>query len=186
MKCIDEQPTVHTETIFVNEKDEDLKCRICYDNSRPLISVCDCSGSIGLVHDVCILDWMAKKIMVSDNMEIPSCEICHQKYAARMEVGPQKIEFNLLVKKIKSLALSDTMSSLAQIILFFFSLLTMVYFFYSSLSLQFLLLDIDVIVQEIFLKVISQLFVLKACKDHFFLRKRLLEESMTRTIDIIL
>ena len=109
--------------------------------------MCDCAGSIGLVHDACILDWMAKKIMLSENMEIPSCEICHQKYAARMEVGPQKICFNLLIKKMKNLAISDTMSSFAQIILFFFSLWTFLYFISTIFSYNFMTHNIDVILQ---------------------------------------
>ena len=103
-----------------------------------------------------------------------------------MEIGPQKICYSLLMKKLKHLVISDTLSSLAQIILFMFSFLTIMMFLWQTLSIDFVKMNIDVIVQEIFLKVVSQLYVMKACKDHFCIRKQLLQESMTRTIDIIL
>ena len=103
-----------------------------------------------------------------------------------MNVGPQKICFNLLLRKVKELAISDTMSSFAQMVLFLFSLLIMISFISGAVSVDWLSRNIDVILQEIFLKVVSQLFVLKACKDHFCVKKQLLEDSMTRTIDIAL
>ena len=78
------------------------------------------------------------------------------------------------------------MSSFAQMVLFVFSLLMMISFISGAVSVKLLSRDIDVILQEIFLKVVSQLFVVKACKDHFCSKKQLLEDSMTRTIDIIL
>ena len=56
---------------------DDIKCRICYDNTRPLISVCGCSGSIAFVHEDCILDWITKKIEAAAIVQIPLCEICH-------------------------------------------------------------------------------------------------------------
>ena len=59
---------------------DDIKCRICYDNTRPLISVCGCSGSIAFVHEDCILDWITKKIEAAAIVQIPLCEICHEQY----------------------------------------------------------------------------------------------------------
>ena len=56
-----------------NPEDEEIKCRICYDFTRPLISVCDCSGTIAFVHEDCILDWITKKIEASERVEIPEC-----------------------------------------------------------------------------------------------------------------
>ena len=101
MNCSDEPLTSE----IIPKAEDEPKCRICYDSSGTLISVCDCSGSIGLVHDVCILDWIYKKIMLSESMDIPECEICHKKYAATMSVGPQKICYDLLIRKVKELAI---------------------------------------------------------------------------------
>lgn len=54
-----------------------MTCRICYEghvqeNNR-LISVCNCSGSTGLVHEECIQKW----ITISRKKE---CEICASKW----------------------------------------------------------------------------------------------------------
>lgn len=65
-------------------QDEDYRCRICYDHNRPLVSVCECSGSIAYVHEDCILDWITKKIENSATVDLPTCEICHQKYRAHI------------------------------------------------------------------------------------------------------
>jgi hypothetical protein len=51
-----------------------MSCRICYEedtaNDSKLISVCECSGSTGLVHEQCIRKW----IYISKRNQ---CEICH-------------------------------------------------------------------------------------------------------------
>lgn len=36
----------------------EIRCRFCYENSKPLISVCACTGSIQFVHEECILNWI--------------------------------------------------------------------------------------------------------------------------------
>ena len=45
-----------------NPEEGSIRCRICYELARPLISVCSCSGSIAYVHEDCILDWITKQI----------------------------------------------------------------------------------------------------------------------------
>jgi E3 ubiquitin-protein ligase DOA10 len=47
------------------EEIEENRCRICYDSAKPLISVCNCGGSIAYVHEECILDWMTTKIQTA-------------------------------------------------------------------------------------------------------------------------
>lgn len=49
-------------------------CKICYNGSEdePLLSPCNCSGSIKYVHQSCLMKWLkARK---------PVCELCNYKY----------------------------------------------------------------------------------------------------------
>ena len=48
-------------------------CRICLAESTNLISVCNCSGTCGGVHLICIQHWL-------DTSRATSCEICTVKY----------------------------------------------------------------------------------------------------------
>lgn len=171
---IENASSILSEIIVEKKCKSEIRCRICHENTGMLVSVCNCSGSIGFVHDSCILDWMTKKILLSGEIQVPSCEICKERYAARLTVGPQKICYSLLSQKIRKLALKDTMSSLLQIVLLLASLITLLYFIYCSFSFDFLSSNCDVILQEIFLKVISQLFVIKTCAEHFCHKKHLL------------
>lgn len=55
----------HSQKCIMNPEDdehEEIKCRICYDTARPLLSICNCTGSICYVHEDCALDWISKKI----------------------------------------------------------------------------------------------------------------------------
>lgn len=60
-------------------------CRICHegDQNIPLISVCLCSGTVGLVHLPCIEHWLSASN--SDH-----CEICHYRYAIERHPRPFK------------------------------------------------------------------------------------------------
>ncbi|XP_065300513.1 E3 ubiquitin-protein ligase MARCHF2-like [Dermacentor albipictus] len=50
-------------------------CRICHegDHGLPLLSICLCSGTMGLVHLLCLEHWLS----ASGN---DSCEICHYRF----------------------------------------------------------------------------------------------------------
>ena len=50
-----------------------MRCRICLVDSTNLISVCNCSGTCGGVHLICIQKWI-------DTSRATSCEICTVKY----------------------------------------------------------------------------------------------------------
>lgn len=72
-------------TSLSSSPEEYLRCRICYDVARPLVSVCDCSGTMAYVHEDCILDWIMKKISDAVTVSLPSCEVCHQQYRAHVK-----------------------------------------------------------------------------------------------------
>lgn len=59
-----------------------MLCRICYEEDGELISVCQCSGSAGLVHSKCIEKW----IIISGRKH---CEICKEKYTIQIETPLQ-------------------------------------------------------------------------------------------------
>ena len=42
--------------------EHDIRCRICYESSEKLISICGCTGTIQYVHEECILNWITRKL----------------------------------------------------------------------------------------------------------------------------
>lgn len=52
-----------------------LTCRICQDGNslEPLLNACDCSGSIGLVHAMCLEKWLSQSAR-------ESCELCQYEF----------------------------------------------------------------------------------------------------------
>src|SRR5258706_13178171 len=52
---------------------ENKMCRICLDTEGLLITPCNCCGTIGYMHELCLMKWLSNK---SDN----SCEICKHEY----------------------------------------------------------------------------------------------------------
>merc|ERR1712124_31493 len=52
-----------------------LSCRICQDGNslEPLVNACDCSGSIGLVHAICLEKWLSQSAR-------DSCELCQYEF----------------------------------------------------------------------------------------------------------
>ena len=52
-----------------------LTCRICQDGNslEPLLNACDCSGSIGLVHAICLEKWLSQSSR-------ESCELCQYEF----------------------------------------------------------------------------------------------------------
>lgn len=91
---------------------EDIRCRICFETSKTLISVCGCTGSIQYVHEECILDWIATKLETSGKLEIPLCEICHEGFSARMVIGKKRLSFKYLVGKVASMSKKDAFEAI--------------------------------------------------------------------------
>ncbi|KAH9411200.1 putative RING-variant domain-containing protein [Ordospora pajunii] len=70
----------------------DMVCKICYSLTNPvnmkddLISPCDCRGSIGLVHEMCLKMWRYRGKRVKN---IRTCEQCCSLYRMDGEVMPR-------------------------------------------------------------------------------------------------
>lgn len=68
---------------------EELFCRICHEGraSGELLSPCECSGSLAMVHQACLERWLT-----ASNSN--HCELCHHQFALEhlpkplTEVGP--------------------------------------------------------------------------------------------------
>ncbi|XP_064485243.1 E3 ubiquitin-protein ligase MARCHF2-like [Ornithodoros turicata] len=60
-------------------------CRICHegDQNAPLISLCHCAGTVGLVHLACIEHWLS-----ASNTD--RCELCHDRYVTQRHLRPFK------------------------------------------------------------------------------------------------
>lgn len=82
------KPTVNT-VVPVNN-DNNYVCRICYSsdnniNGSPLISPCNCSGTLKYVHLFCLKQWLMSKVKVSNSssgncvkyvLNPVQCELC--------------------------------------------------------------------------------------------------------------
>jgi len=53
-----------------------MACRICLESTGDLLSPCRCSGSIQLIHESCLLQWIQEK----DAATPPACELCKELY----------------------------------------------------------------------------------------------------------
>ena len=139
------------------------------------------------VHEDCILDWITKKIEASDRVEIPSCEICHEKYSARMKIGKKKICPNILLDKIKQLPNKDKAITLMHSLVFLIVAVTLFIFIFDSLSGQFFRAGgLKSFTLRFYLEGVSQFYVLCACIKHFHVRNKMLEESMIQIVEVTL
>jgi hypothetical protein len=74
-------------------KDERV-CKFCYSHTNPLnmkddlISPCNCKGSIGYVHGVCLKMWRYQSKNIKD---IRKCEQCASYYRIENEIVPHRI-----------------------------------------------------------------------------------------------
>ena len=60
------------------------QCRICYDEGHltdPLISLCECKGTVEFMHKTCFLKWM--KFTTNEDVQ-KSCEMCKTPYAIQI------------------------------------------------------------------------------------------------------
>jgi len=74
---------------------------MCFDTKRPLLKLCGCSGSIGYVHESCILGWITIKLEKMSTLTMPYCEICKLPYSAEIKKGKQKLSLRQLITKLK-------------------------------------------------------------------------------------
>lgn len=97
----------------------ELRCKICFETSKPLVSCCECAGSIGYVHENCLLEWMAHCIEKSGYSATPRCEICKANISATISVS--KPEFSiarfLTLTQDKKLLLTQIIFSIVAILL---------------------------------------------------------------------
>ncbi|KAH6948579.1 hypothetical protein HPB50_025175 [Hyalomma asiaticum] len=57
-------------------------CRICHegDQEKPLVSPCNCSGTIGFVHVTCLEDWLNRR-------NVDFCELCGYRFQMVAQPG---------------------------------------------------------------------------------------------------
>jgi len=87
------------------EQQQDLStipCRICLlegsTDDDPLISSCNCNGSIRYVHLGCLRHWIKGRLNLSDSMpngtyfyKQLTCELCHSSYPAYVQVNGERV-----------------------------------------------------------------------------------------------
>ncbi|XP_077543038.1 E3 ubiquitin-protein ligase MARCHF2-like [Haemaphysalis longicornis] len=75
-------------------------CRICHegDHESPLLSICRCSGTMGLVHLLCLEQWLGAS--GSD-----TCELCH--YRFQVELRPRRFGEWLRTSNVRRCFLGD-------------------------------------------------------------------------------
>ena len=72
-------------------------CRICYEaesTENPVITPCECSGSMKFIHEQCLKTWILSQ---TKDPKVFSCDIC--KYAIKMEIKLESIFSRKNVKK---------------------------------------------------------------------------------------
>ena len=72
-------------------------CRICYEVEsieNPVITPCECSGSMKYIHEQCLKTWILSQ---TKDPKVFSCDIC--KYAIKMEIQLESIFSRKNVKK---------------------------------------------------------------------------------------
>jgi len=107
-----------TVEIFKNYKEcshidnvESNVCRICLqsvtEDTNPMISICKCKGSNGLIHLYCLSSWlkhkltvreMTKKAGITYTVKAYNCEICKEPYPISIKYGATS--YNLLTYPI--------------------------------------------------------------------------------------
>ncbi|ADM11732.1 uncharacterized protein Eint_061270 [Encephalitozoon intestinalis ATCC 50506] len=99
LEMSEEQDETNVSVTMPRETMEDSRfCKICYSLRNPinmkddLISPCNCKGSIGLVHGVCLKMWRYRGKRIKD---IRKCEQCSSFYKLDNEVVPHRIVVSL-------------------------------------------------------------------------------------------
>ena len=53
------------------------QCRICYEETPPLLQPCKCKGTIGYVHEACVIHWLTISGLDGEDVK---CELCRTPY----------------------------------------------------------------------------------------------------------
>ena len=96
-----------------------IQCRICFEgdsSENPLISPCECNGSVRYIHEKCLKEWILSQ---TPNPSTFNCDLC--KYPVKMEIKVNKTISCTQLETIKCKILT-----LLTIILAFSSIITLV------------------------------------------------------------
>jgi hypothetical protein len=89
---ISSKPFFHIYYLLYRTSEEQVQCRFCWNNDdtddNPLILPCKCRGSVGLIHFLCLKNWIQTQKHIKeygDNVTSYywkqfECEICKQSY----------------------------------------------------------------------------------------------------------
>lgn len=75
-----------SKNLFIEEHDQ-AYCRICYEDSRPMISCCECKGSIGFSHEQCLKEWLDHLIKRNGPDARLYCEVCQQPFNVTVDAS---------------------------------------------------------------------------------------------------
>ena len=103
-----------TEQVNQNKENKNLTCRYCFQNEisndeidNLLINPCDCKGSSGMVHLICLMNWIQYKIISKTSSNIATyqwkklqCEVCTHNW-------PRNIKYKNKVKGLISVEKPD-------------------------------------------------------------------------------
>ncbi len=122
---------------FLNPEIETARCRICLDEGKTLMKLCECSGSIAYVHQDCIIEWIEARIiceenMVKDSIPTPICEICKAYYSAKIKIDREEISNELFWQNIKRLTTWNTIFTLICIAIYILVFVLMIHWVWKS------------------------------------------------------
>lgn len=85
------------------------KCRICWEEERPKISPCSCSGSMAYIHEECLKLWISKSIERGSQSAVSkengyssiNCELCKTEIVFKMQREPGCLKKEEVKERIK-------------------------------------------------------------------------------------
>ena len=104
---------------------------MCLDSAKPLIRICNCSGTIRYVHYGCAGEWICRQLDDNavddfDNCEIPHCELCDAEFAAYLTLEEEEIDGDHFAEFYSKKDWSHRLYLLFLTVGIFFSLYTLV------------------------------------------------------------
>ena len=89
------------DTKAAEKEGQEIQCKICWDKDQsqenPLLSSCNCDGSVKYMHYECLKYWLKQKMnkkedgnLVSYSWKQFECEICKKPYPYVFKSGGQK------------------------------------------------------------------------------------------------
>ena len=100
------------------------KCRICYgddtSNDNPLISPCNCKGSMKYIHYICLKNWLNSKIeseidqssennTITYNTKDLSCELCKAKFPDYVKTNNKLYNISFYKPKFREFVVFESM-----------------------------------------------------------------------------